>query len=539
MALWLAVSFALAFAFTNGFHDAANAIATLVATRGARPGQAVVLSAVFNMLGALLVGTAVADTIAGIVTVSAREAVAVIGSGVLAAVVWNLLTWWRGLPSSSAHALVGGLVGAALAAGGRGAVNWGGLDGWRPVGVFGVLIALARLAADRARLGLVFARLDRRLLRRATRRVERADPVGEWAMSAALSFSHGANDAQKAMGVIAALLLAAGHLDTLTVPLWVKLACGAALTVGTAMGGWRIVRTIGRRIFRLGAARRVREPERLDRGDPARVLRSARPVSTTQVVASSVVGVGGGRRRWRHVRWAVVRAIAFAWLLTLPASAALGAVSSWSGGGRMRPRRWFLPETPDVLGDAARADRDHGRGDGRARRLGRAARRRRATGARLRAPGRRLQARAACGADHGVHDPARARGHLRALARARRGPQQREEHRARGGGDAGRARRGDRRDGRAARRRDAAQLAEAFAALGAGPRRARHRGGRPAVKSQRHLEHVYRRAMSALVEVDDLREVAAQRELYRRLARTSDDLLEVAERVWYSVLKES
>ena len=123
MALWLAVSFALAFSFTNGFHDAANAIATLVATRGARPAQAVLLSAVFNMLGALLVGTAVADTIAGIVTVSGPDAVAVIGSGVLGAVVWNLLTWWRALPSSSAHALVGGLVGSALAADGSGAVT--------------------------------------------------------------------------------------------------------------------------------------------------------------------------------------------------------------------------------------------------------------------------------------------------------------------------------------------------------------------------------------------------------------------------------
>src|SRR5512134_593969 len=137
MALWLAIALALAFALTNGFHDAANAIATLVATRGAAPLQAIVLSAVFNMLGALLVGTAVADTIAGIVTVSGAEAVVVIGSGALGAVLWNMLTWWGGLPSSSAHALVGALVGAALVEGGIGAVQRGGLDGWRPVGFFG------------------------------------------------------------------------------------------------------------------------------------------------------------------------------------------------------------------------------------------------------------------------------------------------------------------------------------------------------------------------------------------------------------------
>jgi PiT family inorganic phosphate transporter len=323
--LGLAIAFSIAFALTNGFHDAANAIATLVATRGARPGQAIVLAATFNMLGALLVGSAVADTIAGIVTVAPAEAVEVIGSGVLAATLWNLLTWWRGLPSSSAHALVGGLVGSAFAQAGIDAIQWGGLDGFKPVGVFGVLIALAVSPLLGLGFGLAFARLNGRLLRRATRRVRGPIRAAEWGMSAALSFGHGANDAQKAMGVIAALLLASGHLDTLSVPLWVKLACGAALTLGTAMGGWRIIRTIGRRIFRLAsidgfASQSASTAVFL----PASYLGA--PVSTTQVVASSVVGVGGGRRRWGHVRWSVVRSIAYAWLLTLPASALLGAI---------------------------------------------------------------------------------------------------------------------------------------------------------------------------------------------------------------------
>jgi PiT family inorganic phosphate transporter len=323
--LALAIAFSIAFALTNGFHDAANAIATLVATRGARPGQAIVLAAVFNMLGALLVGTAVADTIAGIVTVAPSEAVEVIGAGILAATLWNILTWWRGLPSSSAHALVGGLVGSAVAEAGIGAVQWGGLDGWKPVGVFGVLIVLAVSPLLGVGFGLGFARLNGRLLRRATQRIKTPIRGAEWAMSAALSFGHGANDAQKAMGVIAALLLASGHLDTLTVPPWVKLACGAALTVGTAMGGWRIIRTIGRRIFRLAAIDGFASQS----ASTAVILPATylgAPVSTTQVVASSVVGVGGGRRRWRHVRWSVVRSIALAWLLTLPASAALGAI---------------------------------------------------------------------------------------------------------------------------------------------------------------------------------------------------------------------
>ena len=334
MALWLSVSFGFVFAFTNGFHDAANAIATLVGTRGARPGQAIVLSAVFNMLGALLFGTAVADTIAGIVPVHGADAVAVIGSGTLGAVVWNVLTWWRGLPSSSAHALVGGLVGAEIAAAGADAVRWGGLDGWKPVGVLGILIALALSPLIGFFSGALLIRLDRRLLRRATRRIGEPIRLGEWGMSAALSFSHGANDAQKSMGVIAALLLAAGHTQTLTVPLWVKLGCGATLTVGTLLGGWRIVHTVGRGIIRLSAL----DAFASQTAATAVILPASyagAPVSTTQVVASSVVGIGAGRQRWRHVRWTVVRAMAFAWLLTLPASGALGAVSFlvWKGLG--------------------------------------------------------------------------------------------------------------------------------------------------------------------------------------------------------------
>jgi PiT family inorganic phosphate transporter len=189
--LALAIAFSIAFALTNGFHDAANAIATLVATRGARPGQAIALATVFNMLGAVLVGSAVADTIAGIVEVPAAQAVEVIGAGVLAATVWNLLTWWRGLPSSSAHALVGGLVGSALAEAGTGAVQWGGLDGWRPVGIFGVLIALAVSPLLGLGFGLGVSRLDGRLLRRTTKRVKRPIRGAEWVMSAALSFGHG------------------------------------------------------------------------------------------------------------------------------------------------------------------------------------------------------------------------------------------------------------------------------------------------------------------------------------------------------------
>ena len=219
-----------------------------------------------------------------------------------------------------------GLVGAAVAEAGIGAINWGGLEGHKPVGVLGVLIVLAVSPVLGVAFGLALGRLNVRALRRATKEIRRPIRAAEWVMSAALSFGHGANDAQKSMGVIAALLLATGHIDSLAVPLWVKFVCGAALTLGTALGGWRIVRTIGRRIFRLASI----DGFSSQTASTAVILPATYlggPVSTTQVVASSVVGVGGSRRRWAHVRWTVVRSIAFAWLLTLPASAALGAVT--------------------------------------------------------------------------------------------------------------------------------------------------------------------------------------------------------------------
>jgi PiT family inorganic phosphate transporter len=284
------------------------------------------------MLGPLLLGAAVADTIAGIVEVSPSEAVAVIGSGLAGAVAWNVITWRLGLPSSSGHALIGGLVGAALVEGGVDAVNWGGLDGWHPVGVVGTLIALAISPVLGLVAALVVVRALRRAAHRATRRWQGPVRAGEWGMSAGLAFSHGANDAQKSVGVIAALLLATGHIDNLAAPTWTKIGCAVALTLGTALGGWRIIRTVGRRIYR------IRPEEGLaSQSASAGVIFGASligaPVSTTQVVASSVVGIGAGRRRWRHVHWAIVRAMGLAWIVTMPAAAALAIVAFaiWNG----------------------------------------------------------------------------------------------------------------------------------------------------------------------------------------------------------------
>jgi PiT family inorganic phosphate transporter len=324
-ALVIAIAVAFMFDITNGFHDSANAIAALVATRAARPASAIALAATFHVLGPILAGTAVADTVGGIVTVGVSKTVAVVGAGLTGALAWNVLTWWRGLPSSSSHALVGGLVGAAMLEAGRGAIRWGGFDGWRPVGVVGVLAALAISPILGFGIGFVADRLLRRAVRRARREINVVLRRGEWITSSALAFSHGANDAQKTMGVITLLLVATGKLSHFSVPLWVKLAAAASLTIGTSFGGWRIVKTIGSGIYRIGPIDGL-----ASQGTSAAVILGAAalgaPVSTSHVVASSVVGIGASQRR-HHVRWTIVREMGLAWILTLPAAAVLGALA--------------------------------------------------------------------------------------------------------------------------------------------------------------------------------------------------------------------
>ena len=323
-----AIVLALAFALTNGLHDASNAIAALVATRAARPAQAIVMAAVFNLLGPLLLGAAVADTVGGIVTIEGPSGVTVIAAALAAAVTWNLATWSRGLPASSGHALVGGLVGAGLIAGGTDAINWGSLGGGHPDGVAGVLVGLAISPPLGALAGFIAIRGLRRGGRRATRRWHGPVRGASWATSAALAFGHGANDAQKSVGVIAALLVADGRTTGLSAPMWTPLLCAAALTAGTALGGWRIVKTIGQGIFHLHPLDGV-----ATQSASAGVLLAASalgaPVSTTQVVASSILGVGGGRRRWHHVHWTIVRQMGIGWMVTLPATALLaGALTA-------------------------------------------------------------------------------------------------------------------------------------------------------------------------------------------------------------------
>jgi len=314
---------ALAFAVTNGFHDAANAIATLVATRAARPVQAVALASACTLLGPLVLGAAVAETVAGVISVPRASLVPVVGAALSGAVGWNLFTWALGLPSSSSHALVGGLAGAALAQAGPGAVRWTGDGG---LGFAGVLVGLAISpvlgagAAGLLELGL------RRRLGRASARIGPVVLRAQWATSAVLALAHGANDAQKTVGLVAVLAFASGAEASRHPPAWAVPAVALALTVGTALGGWSIVRTIGRRILRL----RPLDALASQSGSAAVIaLASAlgAPVSTSQVVASSVVGAGLGKRRARRIRWHVVRQIALAWVTTVPAAGLVAAAS--------------------------------------------------------------------------------------------------------------------------------------------------------------------------------------------------------------------
>jgi phosphate/sulfate permease len=308
---------ALGFDFTNGFHDSANAIATSISTKALTPRLALLMAAFFNVFGALI-STEVAKTIGGgiIDPPSGRSGLVIILSALIGAIVWNLGTWYFGLPSSSSHALIGGLVGAALA--GSEGVKWDGLVDKvlipmvvSPLIGFGVsyLFMLALLWA--------FRKVN-------AHKAQRGFRTGQILSAATMSFGHGTQDAQKTMGVIALTLVVSGHLGADDpIPLWVILSAAGAIAAGTYSGGWRIMRTLGRRIISLTPAS----------GFAAQTVASAvmlgnaqygLPVSTTHVISSSVMGVGA-TRRLSAVRWGVAGNIVIAWVLTIPAAALVAA----------------------------------------------------------------------------------------------------------------------------------------------------------------------------------------------------------------------
>jgi inorganic phosphate transporter, PiT family len=311
------IAVALIFDFLNGLHDAANSIATIVSTRVLSPNIAVVWAAFFNFIAFLFFGLHVAQTVGtGLIAPEIVDWRVIFGA-LMGAIAWNLITWWAAIPSSSSHALIGGLVGAGTAKAGIGAIVWGGITKtagaivWSPL--LGLVLALL--------LWLVVAWLFQRATPFA---VDRKFRVMQMGSAALYSMGHGANDAQKTMGIIAGLLYAEGLLGgEFHVPFWVVISCQAAMGLGTLIGGWRIVRTMGSRITRLKPVQ----------GFCAETAGAATlylatsfgvPVSTTQTITGAIVGVGAARRV-SAVRWGIAGSLLIAWVITLPAAALIGA----------------------------------------------------------------------------------------------------------------------------------------------------------------------------------------------------------------------
>jgi inorganic phosphate transporter, PiT family len=313
----LIIAVALVFDYTNGFHDAANAIATSVSTRALKPRTAVLLAAVFNLVGAFLT-TNVANTVGKGIVKAEAVTLTLVGAALVGAIVWNLITWYLGLPSSSSHALIGGLIGAMLVAHGPAFVQGNGII--NKVVVPGLLSPLAGFVVG------FFVMLALYWLFRswAPARLNRTFRGAQVLSAAYVSFSHGTNDAQKTMGVITLALVASGHLHEFVVPLWVMVISGTAIALGTYSGGWRIIRTVGQRIYRLqpvsGFAAQVSTATVL-------VVASLKglPVSTTHAAASTVMGVGS-TRKFSAVRWGVAGNILIAWVLTIPCAGAMAAL---------------------------------------------------------------------------------------------------------------------------------------------------------------------------------------------------------------------
>jgi len=318
------VAFALGFDYTNGFHDAANAIATSVSTRALTPRAALIMAAVMNFIGALL-ATDIAETIAKSIVrldgVASTPALLVVLAGLIGAITWNLITWWFGLPSSSTHALIGGLVGAGLAAG---------------FGVYGTSIyekvVLPMIFSPLVGFGLAFFAMVGILwlFRRATpapafRRFRIAQTVS----AAAMALGHGLQDAQKTMGVMFMALVAGGFAsEDDSIPLWVVLSAAAAISLGTYAGGWRIMRTLGRRIIELDPARGFVAESVAAIVLYVNAFWLHAPVSTTHTITSAIMGVGA-TKRLSAVRWGVAKSIAAAWIFTIPAAAAVAAIFYW------------------------------------------------------------------------------------------------------------------------------------------------------------------------------------------------------------------
>jgi PiT family inorganic phosphate transporter len=317
--LWIVVATALAFDFTNGFHDTANAVATSISTRAMAPRVAVTMAAALNFVGAFL-SLQVAATIASGIVDANLITPPIVFAGLIGAIAWNLATWYFGLPSSSSHALIGGVVGAAFAAAGSEAVLGSGLV---EKVIIPALVAPV-LALVAAGAGILIA--YRIVGRQHPGTVSRGFRLGQIVSGGMLSLSHGTNDAQKTMGIIFLALVANGNLTSSDdIPTWVVVSSATAIALGTYVGGWRIIRTMGSRIIKMDPAQGFAA-----QGAGAAVILSAShvgfPLSTTHVISGAIMGAGAAKR-FSAVRWGVAGNIVAAWVLTLPAAAMVGAVT--------------------------------------------------------------------------------------------------------------------------------------------------------------------------------------------------------------------
>jgi PiT family inorganic phosphate transporter len=314
--LIVVIAIGLAFDFTNGFHDTANYVATWVGTRAMSPRAAVLISAVANLAGAF-VTTAVAKTVGKGLIDTNLVSNQVLLAALLGAIAWNLLTWWLGLPSSSTHALVGGLCGAAIVKAGTKGVLWHGL--WEKV----IIPAAASPVIGFAGAFVLVVLIYRLFFRASPGMAHRGFRYGQLVSGTWVAFTHGANDAQKTMGVIALALYTHGSISTFYIPTWVKVVAALTIGAGTYVGGWRIIRTLGQRIYKMapehGFAAQIAAGSTLYLG-----THYGFPISTTHVVTGSVMGAGA-TRRLSAVRWGVAGNIVFAWLLTLPAAGLVAA----------------------------------------------------------------------------------------------------------------------------------------------------------------------------------------------------------------------
>ena len=317
--LVIVIGLALIFDFLNGLRDASNIVATMISSRAFRPATALGIAAVCEFLGPFLFGVAVARTIAEDIARSEVFTLGLVACALIGAIVWNLITWYFGLPGSSSHALIGGMLGAVLVA--------AGLDAIRSGGVGKVLIALVLSPLIGFAIGFLMTRLIYFLVRGATPRVNVFFKRSQLVTAMAIAFSHGTNDAQKTMGVITLSLVIAGVLPSFQVPTWVIAISAAAIAIGTSLGGWRMIRTLGGKFYKIRPLHSF-----ATQLSSAGVILAASylgaPVSTSQVVSSAIMGVGTAERASK-VRWSVADEILTSWLLTIPVSGCIAAGVYW------------------------------------------------------------------------------------------------------------------------------------------------------------------------------------------------------------------